>query len=73
MADKYRKPTINTFGLSPELARALEPVKQSIEMITGARNGMKALKKLSSDATTAEIADRINEIISRLNASGKAE
>lgn len=66
-----RKPTISVFGLSHELARALEPVKQSLEIITGSRAGMSELKGLSPDADTRAIVKKINEICERLNASGK--
>ena len=64
-----RKPNINTSGLDPRLARVMEPVKQSIDMLTGARLG--ELKGLSRDATTEDIRVKINEIVARLNASGR--
>lgn len=65
-----RKPTITTTGYSRELATALEPVKQSIEMITGARSGMGELKGLPTTATLEQVVRRLNEVIARLNASG---
>lgn len=65
-----RKPTISVFGLSPELARALEPVKQSLEIVTGSRAGMTELKGLSSSADLKAVIEKINEICRRLNASG---
>ncbi len=65
-----RKPTITTTGLNPELARALEPVKQSVEMITGARVGMKEINGLAATATLEQVIGRLNEVIARLNASG---
>lgn len=66
-----RKPTITTAGLSPELAKALEPVKQSVEMITGARLGMKEINGLPTSATLEQVIGRLNEVIARLNVSGK--
>ena len=65
-----RKPTITTSGIDPQLARVLEPVKQSIEMLTGVRNGLKELDGLPREASQAEVVAKINEIIARLNASG---
>ena len=64
-----RKPNINTSGLDPRLAKVMEPVKQSIDMLTGARLG--ELKGLSKDAGNETIVAKINEIIARLNASGR--
>ena len=65
-----RKPVITTAGLPAAQARALEPVKQAIEMITGARSGIRELKGLSSDAKLEEVVSKVNEILSRINASG---
>lgn len=65
-----RKPTITTAGLSSELAKALEPVKQSVEMITGARIGMKEIAGLPQSTSARALVGKINEIIARLNASG---
>lgn len=65
-----RKPTITTVGFSAELAKALEPVKQSVEMITGARVGMPELKGLPKTATLEQVIARLNDVIARLNASG---
>lgn len=65
-----RKPTIVTVGLKPELARALEPVKQSIEMLTGARVGTPELYGLPQKTSGMALIGKVNEIISRLNASG---
>ena len=65
-----RKPTITTAGLGRELARALEPVKQSVEMITGARVGSPELKGLPPTASMQAVVRKINEIIARINASG---
>lgn len=65
-----RKPTITTSGIDPQIARILEPVKQSIEMLTGVRNGLKELDGLPREASLTEAVAKINEIIARLNASG---
>lgn len=65
-----RKPAITTFGLEPELSRAIEPIRQSIEMLTGARSGIKELRGLGSEATLKDVISKLNEVISRLNASG---
>lgn len=67
-----RKPTIITSGLDPVTAKALEPVKQSIEMITGARGGTRELRGLAREADLAGVISKVNEIIARLNASGKS-
>ena len=65
-----RKPTITTSGIDPQIARILEPVKQSIEMLTGVRSGLKELDGLPREASLTEAVAKINEIIARLNASG---
>ena len=67
-----RKPTITTAGYSRELATALEPVKQSVEMITGARVGMSEIKGLPQGTTSSALIGKVNEIIARLNVSGTA-
>lgn len=67
-----RKPTVVVSGLDPKTAKALEPIRQTLEMLTGARSGITELKGLSSDATLAEVISAVNKIMARLNASGKA-
>jgi hypothetical protein len=67
-----RKPTITTAGYSKELATALEPVKQSVEMITGARIGMSEIKGLPQGTTSSALIGKVNEIIARINVSGTA-
>lgn len=66
-----RKPTVTTAGIDPSLARALEPVKQCLELITGARSGVNELVGLRRESTLNDVVAKINEIISRINASGK--
>lgn len=71
MADT-RKPTIAISGLPMNIAGPMEAAKQSIEMMTGARPGMKELVGLQKDAGLVTVIEKINEIIARINASGKA-
>ena len=66
-----RKPTISTMGMPPELAWFLKPVKESIEMVTGAVGG--EIKGLKLTATNEEIIKKINEMIARINASGETK
>lgn len=65
-----RKPVITTSGIPPALARALEPVKQSIEMITGARQKAGELKALPKGAKLEDVIEKVNQIMARINASG---
>ena len=41
-------------------------------MITGARPGMKELTGLQRDAGLVTVIEKINEIVARINASGKS-
>jgi hypothetical protein len=67
-----RKPVIVTAGLPPETAKFLEPVKQCLLMITGAAPGMAQIRGLKEGASNEEIIKKINEVVARINASGKA-
>ena len=67
-----RKPAITTSGLDPKIARALEPIRQTLEMLTGVRSNVRELKGLGKDASQEQIVNAINAIMARLNASGKA-
>lgn len=67
-----RKPIITTSGLDPNTARVLEPVRQTLEMLTGVRSNVRELKGISKDATKEQIIAAVNAIMARLNASGKA-
>ena len=49
----------------------LKPVKENIEMVTGARGG--ELKGLKPEATQDEIIKKVNELIARINVSGEAK
>lgn len=62
-----KKPAIPTVSSQDaQLAAILTPMKQSIEIMTGARGG--ALDPLPSNATLADVITKINSIIYRLNA-----
>lgn len=49
----------------------LTAIKENIEIITGARPGISEIQQLASTATLADVINKINEIVVRLNASGK--
>lgn len=66
-----RKPIISTMGMPMELAWFLKPVKENIEMVTGARGG--ELKGLPASASNEDIIKKVNEIIARINVSGEAK
>ena len=66
-----RKPVISTMGMPAERAWFLKPVKENIEMVTGARGG--ELKGLKPEATQDEIIKKVNELIARINVSGEAK
>lgn len=68
-----RKPVVTTAGIPSDLARAMEPVKQMLEMLTGRRSGIREIRALQKDATLAEVIERVNEIACRLNGSGDAK
>lgn len=68
-----RKPVVTTAGLPEGLAKALEPVKQTLEMLTGRRSNVRELTKLSSEASKEEIVKKINSIMARLNGSGSVK
>lgn len=63
-----RKPAIPTLTTYNDF-NVLAALKETVEIITGARLG--ELTQLATTATTAEIIVKVNEIIVRLNASGK--
>ena len=66
-----KKPSIpGTSSLSQELARILEPIKQNIEVITGARPGVSEIQPLASTASLSDVISKVNELISRINQSG---
>ena len=51
-----------------EAERVLRPVKEIIDVITGARSG--ELTKLPATASTTDIINTLNAIVRRLNRSG---
>jgi hypothetical protein len=62
-----RKPAIpTTLSITDKsIAAVIGPMKENIEILTGVREGL--IVPLASDATTAQIISKINEIIARLN------
>lgn len=66
-----RKPAIPvTSSLPLDIAQVVEPLKQNVELITGARPGSTALSPLASTATLADVITQVNLILSRINRSG---
>lgn len=66
-----RKPAIPpTSGLALEIARVVEPMKQNIEMVTGARPGAVSISPLPATATLADCINQLNLILSRIEHSG---
>lgn len=51
-----------------EAERVLRPIKETLDILTGARVG--ELPELANDATTEDIITAINTVIQRLNRSG---
>lgn len=67
-----RKPGIPTINLPDRtLNQVLSAMRENLGIITGAIQGIGEIDQLASTATTAQIISKINEIIVRLNASGK--
>jgi hypothetical protein len=64
-----KKPGIPSIpaGKDPDTYNVLSTLKETVEILTGVRGGK--LSTLASTATTAQIITKINEIISKLNAS----
>jgi hypothetical protein len=66
-----KKPGIPSVATpDPKINSLMIAMKENIELITGARPGISELTPLTTGATNAEIVVKINEIVSRLNASG---
>lgn len=67
-----RKPGIPSVQLQDQsLNTVVNALKENIEIITGSRIGVGEIRTLGTTASTAEIVSKINEIIGRLNVSGK--
>lgn len=67
-----RKPSIIIVGVPYEIARVLRPIKDCLDILTGATSKGNELQGLKPDASNEDVVEKINEIIARLNASGKA-
>jgi hypothetical protein len=66
-----RKPAIPPTSLLPlDIARVVEPMKQNIEMVTGARPGAVSISPLPETATLADCINQLNLILSRIEHSG---
>jgi hypothetical protein len=60
----------SVLSLDQELARVLEPIKNNLEIITGARPGTKEITKLATTATLTDVIAKVNEVVARLNQNG---
>lgn len=67
MAKKPGIPPVNTPDRT--LNQAISALKENIEIITGARLGVNEIRLLESTATTEQIINKLNEVITRLNVS----
>ena len=66
-----RKPAIPPTSLLPlDIARVVEPMKQNIEMVTGARPGAVSISPLPATATLDVCINQLNLILSRIEHSG---
>ena len=66
-----KKPSIPpTSLLALEIARVVEPLKQNVELITGARPGAVSIDPLPATATLADVITQLNKILSRIEHSG---
>jgi len=66
-----RKPAIPvTSSLPLDIAQVVEPLKQNVELITGARPGSTAISPLATTATLDDVITQVNLILSRINRSG---
>ena len=64
-----KKPSIPPASSSDQsVNQAILAIKENIEIMNGSRGG--EIGQLGSDATTATIISKINEIIAKLNVSG---
>ncbi len=59
-----------TAYLPADMARVIEPIKQNLEIIMGARPGVPELDPLASTASLSDVIAKVNELVSRLNQSG---
>lgn len=67
-----KKPGIPAVNLPDRtLNQVLNAMRENIGIITGAIQGVGETKQLASTATLSDVIVKINEIIVKLNASGK--
>lgn len=66
-----RKPSIPSVQPVKDtvVATVLIPMKETLEIITGVRGG--EINKLPEGSSLADVVTKVNEIIDRLNASGR--
>lgn len=50
----------------PELDRFCHGVKQTLDAITGQAKNMERLQPLPANATLAQVIDRLNEVVNRM-------
>jgi hypothetical protein len=66
-----RKPSIPPTSMLPlDVARVVEPMKQNIELLTGARPGAVSIAPLPTTATLEDCVAQLNLILSRIEHSG---
>lgn len=67
-----RKPSIPVVQTTDKTANlAFAAMRETLEIMTGVRNGTSQINQLPSTATNTEIITAINEIIAKLNYSGQ--
>jgi len=67
-----KKPGIPAVNLQDRtLNQVISAIKENIEVITGARLGVGETSQLAATATLSDVIVKLNEIIAKLNASGK--
>lgn len=54
----------------PRLNQALLAIKENLEIMTGARPGVREIDQLASTADLATVIAKVNEVIQRLNFTG---
>lgn len=67
-----KKPGIPAIASTePNLASVLLALKENVEIITGARPKVGTISQLASTASLTDVINKVNEIIIRLNVTGK--
>lgn len=54
----------STAGIDKTIRRVLDPIKENVEQLRGRR--AEKIEALSDSATTADLIEKVNEIIARL-------